>query len=88
MDPVHIPSSKCDKGMQQNEFYGTTLNCASRNREGGCVAASGEDIVKNSGLNTPYLGEVTLLNIGMEVVFFVIGMYAFNRITRPLLKLK
>ena len=74
--------------MQQVEFYGRTFNCASRNREGGCVAVTGEDIVKNSGLNTPYLGEVTLINVGMTVVFCIIGMYGFYRTTRPLLKLK
>eukprot|EP00835_Amoeboradix_gromovi_P000818 NODE_30_length_32972_cov_0.541052.p21 type:complete len:112 gc:universal NODE_30_length_32972_cov_0.541052:11842-12177(+) len=79
--------ANANKALNQNEFDGTEYSCA-KEVQGKCVSLTGEDIVKNSSLNTPGLWIVTLVNIGMICVFCVIGMIGFYKTTRPQIKLK
>ena len=73
--------------MSQNEFYDRELNCPIK-QQGNCIKAQGRDIVKNFGLDSPDLISVTFINIGMTVLFCIIGMIGFHITTKPILKLQ
>ncbi|KAJ3220186.1 ATP-binding cassette sub- G member 2 [Dinochytrium kinnereticum] len=74
-----------NKALAQNEFKGLTFEC---NRPGNCLT-NGEDILANFALNTPdSVWLCILINLGLSVIFILVGYVLFRRTSKPQLRLE
>eukprot|EP00835_Amoeboradix_gromovi_P004968 NODE_426_length_8844_cov_0.449857.p3 type:complete len:212 gc:universal NODE_426_length_8844_cov_0.449857:2725-3360(+) len=80
------PIANTNKALVQNEFYTRTFDCAVKLGDR-CLEVTGEDIVKNVGLNSPAIDVVMGVNLAVLGFFLLLGMLCFSRTTRPMLRL-
>ena len=76
--------SYSNKALAQNEFDGLVFKCVA----GAPCFATGADVISSYSLSNPTLWYCVIINVGISVGVLAIGFFAFNRTSRPLMRLK